>query len=312
MAKTLPRHEATSHDTKVPEAIVDRPRTVDSSHRRSLLLELSKTFGALTLASAIVTLSPVEAASSDEGMVSAERLSQLLRDVPTFTIVDQKGVPFMVVGEDAKVTGYFFTEFGEAERILNLARTSADKLIAEAKAEQKASGKHPLDPEELINPWKEARISTIPLDTAVALATRSISSTSKNFFQVAASSDDIEDALTITGKDELAENRVPLFYYEDFVVKDADGNEQNPLYFRQAELEQAYQKANPGSKSRPPILVTELFATMTEMVRPGGTDEDLKKIVFVAPSESKSRAKECQRKGGEEAPFLLGQRNVVL
>ena len=44
---------------------------------------------------------------SAQGLVSADRVGDLLRAVPTFTIVDAAGVPYVVVGEDAKVTGYF-------------------------------------------------------------------------------------------------------------------------------------------------------------------------------------------------------------
>jgi len=48
------------------------------------------------------------AAEKSEGMVSQAKLASLLNQVPTFAIVDQKGVPFFVVGEDAKLTSYFF------------------------------------------------------------------------------------------------------------------------------------------------------------------------------------------------------------
>lgn len=90
------------------------------------------------------------------GIMSATQVAELLRTVPTFTIVDPKGVPFMVVGEDAKVTGYFFTTYPEAERILKLAKTSADKAIKQAKAENSQ--------EEIgDNPWNKARISTVSL-----------------------------------------------------------------------------------------------------------------------------------------------------
>ena len=240
---------------------------------------------------------------------------ELLRAVPTFTFVDKKGAPFMVVGEDARVTGYFFTEYEEARRILDLARTSADRLIAQAKAEQKLKSEEELDPNELVNPWRQARISTVPLDTAVALATSAAGKTPNNYFQVAASEADIEDALAMTGKEDLAENKVPLFYYENFTLTSADGTSRSPLYFRQSELKQAYQKAiegDEGADKAPSVLVTELFATLREMVKPGGTNQDVKTLVFVPPAESADRAKECLRRGGKEAPFLLGQRIIVL
>ena len=256
-----------------------------------------------------------------QGLVSTDRIAALLHSVPTFTIVDKKGVPFMVVGEDAKVTGYFFTEYGEADRILQLARTSADKSIAESKKDPKQTNS-----EDLFNPWKQARISTVPLDLAVSIVTKSMfsgaSSSFKNlgggnyYFQVAPSEQDIEDALAITGKDDLAEGKVPLFYYEDFVVE-KNGVKETPLFFRLSELKEAYHNEkhpgeSPDKTSYPPVLVSELFAVLAEMVKPGGRDEDLKTLVFVPPRESLQNAKECERKGGKEAAFLLGPRNLVL
>ena len=242
------------------------------------------------------------------GLVSRKQVADLLHVVPTFTLVDKRGVPYMVVGEDARVTGYFFTEYSEAKRILDLARVSADKAIQESKKDPKQN------PDDLVNPWKEARVSTIPLDVAVTLVTRSMYVSAKgggNFFQVSPSVDDIEDALAITGKDDLAEGKVPLFYYEDFTIQ-KNGNKQSPLYFRKSELEGAFQRANPGQELPKEVSVTELFAVLTEMVKPGGTDKDLQTLVFVPPAESAQKAKECQRKGGDEAPLLLGERNLVL
>ena len=112
----------------------------------------------------------VDAAEDKEGLLSTTDVAELLHPVPTFTIVDKRGVPFMVVGEDAKVTGYFFTTYGEAARILEIASKSASKAIAEAKAEGK--------PKEEIgtNPWTKARISSIPLDSAITLVSKSSAS----------------------------------------------------------------------------------------------------------------------------------------
>jgi hypothetical protein len=238
-------------------------------------------------------------------MMSASAVAALLHSIPTFTIVDRKGVPFMVVGEDAKVTGYFFTEYGEAERILKAAKESADRAIAEAKKAGESE-------EEIgTNPWKMARISTVPLDSAVTLATRSLSSFSgRNYFRVAPSEKDIEDALALTGQDDLAEGKVPLFYYADFVM-DVDGEERSPLFFRKSQLEEQFRKKNKGIEP-PPVLVTELFAVMGEMVKPGGDDTDLQKLIFVPPNESERKRRDCVKAGGKEAPFFVGQRIIVL
>ena len=213
----------------------------------------------------------------------------------------------MVVGEDAKVTGYFFTDFDEANRILSIARTSVQKAISEAKQDKNQSTMN----KELINPWKKARVSSVPLDFAVTLASRSMSGQRRNggsYFQVAPSETNIQDALAITGKDDLAEGKVPLFYMEDLKLKSTG---QTPLYFSRKQLEDAYRGERPTEPLQD-VKVTELFAVLLEMVRQDGTDTDLQSLVFVPPPGSRKRQKECEKLNGKEAPFLLGERIVVL
>eukprot|EP00980_Cylindrotheca_fusiformis_P018799 scaffold6265_cov193-Cylindrotheca_fusiformis.AAC.19 len=131
------------------------------------------------VATALLKANPgVSAEEGKLGLLSTTEVADLLHPVPTFTIVDKKGVPYMVVGSDAKVTGYFFTTYGEAARILELAKSSANKAISEAKAEGK--------PKEEIgtNPWSKARISSIPLDSAITLVSKSSASFGGgNFFR---------------------------------------------------------------------------------------------------------------------------------
>jgi hypothetical protein len=296
------------------------------SNRRKLLKN------GVLLATCSLELAPAESllAAGEEkqhqanGMVSTTALADRLRVVPTFTIVDPKGIPYMVVGEDAKVTGYFFTTYGEANRLLTLARTSADKNIREALTELRTQRKKEKLPalskqEEIdqvgVNPWKSARISAVPLDVAVTLVTKSMYSRKTgggNYFQVAPAESDVEDALGLdkNGKDELAEGRVPLFYFADFELMDGD-SKQSPLYFRKSELVEAWKKQNP-SVEVPEIRVTEMFSVLTEMVKPGGNDTDLQSLVFVAPKESAQMAKQCIKAGGKESSFVVGQRIVVL
>ncbi|GKY98556.1 hypothetical protein MPSEU_000812400 [Mayamaea pseudoterrestris] len=245
-------------------------------------------------------------------VVSRDRIASLLHVVPTFTIVDPNGVPYMVVGEDAKVTGYFFTEYEEANRILKLARASTDKAIREQRKEQaknkrkakdETAAAATIDEELIINPWKDARISTVPLDFAVTLVTRSTSgSASNNYFQVSPSTTDIDDALAATNKTDLAEGKVPLFYYEDFTV--ANGSE-TPLYFRKSELQASFRREH-ASRQLPPLLVTELFSVLAKLVT--SDDAELKTLVFVPPQESLKKAAQCQ----SDVPFVLGQRIIVL
>lgn len=100
---------------------------------------------------------------------------------------------------------------------------------------------------------------------------------------------------------------MPLFYVEDFTIAD-----QEPLYFQKEQLitDWKREQKNGDKTAEPVVKVSELFATITEMVRPDGKDEELKSIVFVAPLESEKRAKQCLK--GEKEPFRLGERNIVL
>lgn len=282
-----------------------------SPHRRRVLSSLIALAGPAfgwgcasspVLAAAVDDEDASRADNDNGGLVSADRVGDLLRAVPTFTIVDPKGVPYVVVGEDAKVTGYFFTTYGEANRLLSLAKTSADRAIQQAKAEGEI-----LDEMGQTNPWIKARVSSVPLDFAVTLASKS---TQGAYFKVAPAEEDIDDALIVTGKSDIPEGKVPLFYFEDFVLNGSDQNRKTrPLYFQKSQLLNAWKRENKDLKP-PKVQVTELFRVLTKMVEAGGTDQDLKEIVFVAPEESANKAKQCNR--GKAVPFLLGERIVVL
>lgn len=285
---------------------------VIQSSRRDVL-----NFGVQTISSAAaVVFSPAvawavnqeeETQQAKPGLLAVDEVAALLKPIPTFTIVDKTGVPYFVVGEDAKVTSYFFTTYEEASRLLKVAKVSADKSIAESKKEGK------LSKEEIgTNPWKDARISTMPLDFAITLQTKSNANRrGGTYFKVAPAETDIDDALVLTGQDQLPEGKVPLFYDEDFIIEMADGTTKTPLYFQKSELEDSYKKS--GDKSRElKISVTELFAVVTELIKPGGTDMELKSVVFVTPKGSDQKRKECEKKGGKEPPFVFGQRNIIL
>ena len=251
------------------------------------------------------------------GIVSQSKLASLLKRIPTFAIVDNRGVPYFVVGEDAKLTSYFFIDYYEVKRILDVAISSADKAIQNTKKEMKAK-KIVLseeDEDELeINPWRNARITTVPLDLAVSLASKG--KLAGAYFRIAPSQSDIEDALATDGSDDLPEGKVPLFYVEDMTITDG-GEMVSPLYFRKSQCIKEYrrgmtkQNKNSTARNNPPhVKVTELFATITEMIRPGGNDEELKALRFVAPVGSKSKAEQCRK--GEKEPFRLGERLIVL
>eukprot|EP00978_Attheya_sp_CCMP212_P002792 scaffold5715_cov55-Attheya_sp.AAC.3 len=291
-----------------------------------------------TTTAVTTTAEPEGNGASSEGLVTAEELAARLRVVPTFCIVDPKGVPYMVFGEDAKVTGYFFTSYGEAARILKVARASADRAREETAKEIRAKRRtgrdtdtdtdpeqqqqRPLTPKEIayevgFNPWRNARISTVPLDLAVTLCIKSTNTKSGGIhFQVAPTEDDISDALALdkSGRTDLPEGKVPLFYVEELKLE-ATGS--MPVYFHKSELLAEWNRQKqPGTtnknndKPEPKIQVSELFTLITAMVKPATdkVDPDLSKIVFVPPVESAQRAKECLKASGKEPPFKLGER----
>lgn len=247
-------------------------------------------------------------------------ISEFLREVPTFTLVDDNGVPFSVVGEDAKLSSYFFTTYSEADRILKTAIVSADRAIKELKKEEndkrRVQGQKPMNAEEEvdvvgINPWKEARISSVPLDFGVSLANRG--KIKGGYFRIAAQDKDIQDAIEIEKIDDLAEGKVPLFYYEDFEI-DMNGKARVPLYFGRDQLQNEWKRRYP-KENLPPTKVTELFSLLGEMVKATEDTpdtEDLSKLFLVPPPDSIQKAKLCGRKGGSKPPFKLGERIIVL
>ena len=117
--------------------------------------------------------------SSGNSLVSAETIAQRLKAVPTFTIVDKAGAPYAVVGEDAKLSTYFFTTYDEAKRILTTAKQSFEKAkvtsVREANEKRVKQKLPPLSSKQIEeefgkNPWNYARISSVNLDLAVSLS----------------------------------------------------------------------------------------------------------------------------------------------
>lgn len=273
---------------------------------------------------------------------TSAQIQEFLHPIPTFAIVDKTGTPYMVVGEDAKLTAYFFTSYTEANRILSLANISASKALKEATSEENAkrkasgSGEKPLTKEEAddvigINPWSEgsARISSVPMDFAAGLAFKG--KVKGAYFRLAPADKDVQDAIDIDKVNDLAEGKVPLFYFEDFEVALKDGEElwsssgsgnagsegtkkKIPLYFSKGQLLQDYKKMNPMvyKADIPEIKVTELFSLLTTMVQATDAEDDLEKLVLLPPSDSEAKAKACLKNSGKEQPYKLGERIVVL
>ncbi len=323
-------HQRLVHDKVTSQLCFDQIETTRENDRRQFLLStMNKStmlIGAM-LVNPLIANAAVQQASSSErtkpNFTQAE-IFFFLHSIPTFAIVDPKGVPFMVVGEDAKLSAYFFTSYDEANRILSVARKSADKTIKDLIKEQnekrktaglKAMTKNEIETEVGVNPWLDGRISTLPLDFSVGLASRG--KIAGSYFRIAPSEDDIQDALNVESSiKELSEGKVPLFYIDDFEIT-KDGLEGRiPLYFQKAQLLEEYNKSSSSSSSssssEPVVKVTELFSILTQMTGTGQIDNDVGKLILVPPKDSVEKAKLCDRKGGNESPYKIGERIVVL
>jgi len=149
------------------------------------------------------------------------------------------------------------------------------------------------------------------LDYAVTVVSKSMRTSGGGvYFKIAPAQDDIDDALAVTGDRDLAEGKVPLFYYENFTIDDG-GKQRTPIFFREKELQKEWRRLN-TSKVPPETCVTELFSLLTELVRPGGSNDELRNLKFMSPKESKSKSEDCIRKGSGEPVFVVGKRIIVL
>lgn len=295
----------------------------ESTERRTFLHLLSFVSAATTSfntnhahAAAVVSSSN---SSSTGVMTQQQKVKALLHSVPVFTIVDPKGVPFMVVGEDAKISCYFFTTYSEADRLLSLARNSVDQSMKEKYIKKEANREDNKDDDEpYANPWKEAQISSVPLDFAVELAKRG--KLGGAYFFVAPADVDVQDALALNPDvQELSEGKVPLFYIEDFTIVDnmesalSTTKKQSPLYFCKKDLLKEWRKFHPKEiKDDPPIKVTELFAVLKILLSSTDVDDDIQSIIFVPPTDSIQKARECKARMGKNEAFQLGKRILVL
>jgi len=321
------------HDYEQSNNLVDVQNNHQEWRRRNLIsFILTSTSGILQLsqkASATIstTSSSTATTTTTTPAMTQTQIQNFLNSIPTFCIVDTKGVPFTVVGEDAKLTSYFFITFEEADRILKLARDSSDRAINESLKETNEErkkrkekpirkGTKEMEDEIGINPWNDARISTVPLDFAVTLAIkRKIGGA---YFRVAPDEDDVKDALKINKLNDLEEGKVPLFYFEDFTIE-KEGTEsidktfKTPLYFTRPQLISQYKKQQ-GNENIPDIKTTELFTLLSKMASSSSANDidELLNLVIIPPESSPSKQKQCIERGGKEEAYKLGERIVVL
>lgn len=143
-AKAVDEEEGSRAETFEPDS--------NSRNRRGVLASLNV---AALLPFCVGSPSPASAAAAAgkaPSIVSPKDVLFRLRPVPTFSIVNPAGIPYMIVSKDNQGgIGYFFTSFGGAKKVLDDAKKGADEAGY---------------PET----WEGATVMTVPMDVALRLA----------------------------------------------------------------------------------------------------------------------------------------------
>lgn len=267
----------------------------------------------LILQSALVTpfaigTKPAFASDKPPPIIPLVTTAKRLHTVPLFTIVDGNGVPFHTYDKDsAGGFGYFFTTYQSALYVLDDAKNAFAKAKAEAaknketNAEDGAIGKDGTS--DVPDAWGQAQIVTLPLDVVMQLSVKKTQSIAQNgkgnkfdtYYQVIPSAEDLNAALRIENSPRYNERgRVPLFFVDDLTIPSEEGVDVNPVFFRIKDLVSEWERQYPN-KDIPKIKVRELNETFRAMIRPGGKDTSVEKLVFVPIPESVEKAKSCGR-----------------
>mmetsp|Transcript_57481 Transcript_57481/g.69153 ORF Transcript_57481/g.69153 Transcript_57481/m.69153 type:complete len:341 (-) Transcript_57481:390-1412(-) len=240
------------------------------------------------------------AAGGDKGTVATagKDVALRLRRVPTFTIVDNTGLPVHIFDGQSAARGYFFLTYKGAEIVLDDAKNAAvedDKQF-----------------------WDDARIISLPLDFALQLSlNKTVRKTQSgqeinSFYTIVSTPEDINSALNIDGGNRFKlDGAVPLFFIEGMKSpkKEGDGFD-SPVYFQKNQLIRDWVKSNPDQKL-PPIKVLDLRETFVTLMKPGGNDDKLKDISFVTTLDAKFAAMDCSKKAMEDG-IKYNMTNLVL
>lgn len=274
--------------------------TSSSSERRRTILRTALLAPAATLAAS----RPALASDKPPPIVPLLTTARRLRAVPVFAIVDGDGVPFHTYDkESAGGFGYFFTSYRSAEYVLDDARKAFAKAKTDA-ADKKERGSIGEDGTgDVPDAWGKARIVTLPLDVAMQLSVKKSKSVAQNgkgksfdtYYQVIPEEADQSAALRIEDGPRYRERgRVPLFYADGLTVPAGEGSTATPVYFRVKDLKAEWTRQHPDEDLFA-VRVRELNETFRAMVRPGGTDESVRDLVFVPIPESVEKAKGAGR-----------------
>lgn len=224
-----------------------------------------------------------------------------LRKVPTFCIVDGEGTPFMTYdSQSAGANGYFFLEYGNAEAVLEDAKKAYKEALEAG--------------EKVVDSWGASRIVTMPLDFAMRMTVKQTKNKAQNadfrefrtIIQVLPTAADLDAALLLdNGARFRQRGRVPLFYAPGLDLTAGDGSKVTPVFFNTRQLKAAWAKL--GLSGSPSIQVRELNETFRAMVKPGGTDESVRNLVFIPSDVASTKSLELRKKQGDGQVYKSGE-----
>jgi hypothetical protein len=260
---------------------------------------LRQAIGAFSIVS--TTLLPALHASNAEEITSVDASTIFLRlkSIPTFCLVDPKGVPFMIFDGEASATGYFFLSYDIAARAL-----------ADAKEKDKNAGADAI--------WDEARIIVVPLAVALQVTLRKSQRVAvnngirfKTYGDIVPSQEGINDAKSLdpstTGTSLSTKweqkGRVPLFYIAGMKLQ--DGRE--PRYFNKRDLMNEWSRQNPSAPA-PKINLVEmvgLFRSALSGSKNGGDNNlgAIENLAIIPVKESNQVASQLLQRQSNDNPL---------
>ena len=254
-----------------------------------------KTLSTIATATAAAVLStglslrdiPAANAAEEGAAASANEIFLRLKNIPTFAIVNNDGIPLMIFDGQASATGYFFLSFNVAKTVLEDAR-SKDKS------------------KDAADKWSDATIITIPLTVALQLGLRKVQRRAINtddikfntYNDIVPAEEAVEDAKSIDSKSQNIEKwttkgRVPIFYVNDIEFTVDDGK-YYPRFFNLIDLKTEWNKQFPN-KELPKVEIIEMIELFRIATSPKGSLDTIRNIKFIPVQETRKVASELQK-----------------
>jgi len=259
-----------------------------------------ETFRATATAAAAILVSEPSGAAETAGGSTKDLLAKM-RPIPTFAIVDAVGVPYLIAEKQGGgATGYFFTTFSSAMKVLN-----------DAKKDSQEKGYE--------DTWKDATITTVPLDVAIRLVFKKVKRKAQNDVELETIGDIIPSADDLNSADKIdpsgrykQQGSVPLFYAAGLDIPLSGQEEiQRPLYFHRSDLLRDWAARNPGMPP-PTIQVIDLVNAFRVVLKTGtetGADA-LRNAVFIPDDNTLAAAKELRARDISPG-YKMGQMLMV-